>query len=263
MPVHLLGNPCDMERIVQIAKRRRVPIIEDACEAHGAEYQGKKVGSFGLLSTFSFFFSHHISTIEGGMVVTSNSTWADQTRSQRAHGWIREIPTKHYTDAEYPNIDPRFLFLHPGSNFRPTEIAGAFGIHQLPRLEGLVEIRREAAKYITDNLAQYQDWIQLPFEAPGTRHSYFAYPILVKEAAPFTKKALQAFLESKGVETRQIEAGNMALQPAMTHIKYGAGDLSNAQYIHDNGFFFGVHQGVSWVERRAIVDYFTEFMERY
>ena len=259
MPVHLLGNPCNMTAIMDIAHTHRLFVIEDACEAHGAEYGGRKVGSFGDLSTFSFFFSHHISTIEGGMVVTSNSIWADQARSQRAHGWIREIPTKHYTEAEYPNIDPRFLFLHAGYNFRPTEIAGAFGIHQLPRLEELVETRREAAKYITNNLARYQDWIQLPSESPGTRHSYFAYPVLVKEAAPFTKKALQSFLEGKGLETRQIEAGNIALQPAMKRINYRVGDLTNAQYIHENGFFFGLHSGIGQVEREAIVDYFHQF----
>ena len=263
MPVHLLGNPCRMDAIMLTAIQYGLKVIEDCCEAHGAEFFNKKVGSWGDLATYSFFFSHHISTVEGGIVLTAYKEWNDKLRSLRAHGWVREMSSRDAIASENPDIDPRFLFATVGYNFRPTEIAGAFGIHQLPRLEGLVEIRREAAKYITDNLAQYQDWIQLPFEAPGTRHSYFAYPILVKEAAPFTKKALQAFLESKGVETRQIEAGNMALQPAMTHIKYGAGDLSNAQYIHDNGFFFGVHQGVSWVERRAIVDYFTEFMERY
>ena len=265
MLVHLLGNPCDMARITNIAHDHKLYLIEDCCEAHGAEYHGRQVGINGQFATFSFFFSHHISTIEGGMVLVSNGRVPggqaiDILRSLRAHGWVREMSNREAIAAENPNIDPRFLFATVGYNFRPTEIAGAFGIHQLPRLEGLVEIRREAAKYITDSLACYQDWIQLPYEAPGTRHSYFAYPVLVKEAAPFTKKALQAFLESKGVETRQIESGNMALQPAMKRIKYIAGDLSNAQYIHDNGFFFGLHQGVGQVEREAIVDYFKEFL---
>ena len=100
----------------------------------------------------------------------------------------------------------------------------------------------------------------MPYEVPGTRHSYFAYPILVKEAAPFTKKALQAFLESKGVETRQVEAGNIALQPAMKHINYRAGDLTNATYVHHNGFFFGLHQGITPDVQEAIVGYFKEFL---
>lgn len=261
MPVHLLGNPCDMEAIADIQMRHHLVVFEDSCEAHGAEYHGKKTGSFGNISTFSFFFSHHITTIEGGIVLTSWSDSADALRIQRAHGWIREASNRDAIAQANPNIDPRFLFALPGYNLRPTEIAGAFGIHQLPRLEGLVEYRRSLASYLTDALAPYQDWLQLPSEAPNTRHSYFAYPVTVKAGAPFTKAQLTRFLESKGLETRAIEAGNMAVQPAMRHINFRAEDLSNAQYIHEQGFFFGLHTGIGQAEREAIVSYFVEFME--
>ncbi|MDP2726798.1 MAG: DegT/DnrJ/EryC1/StrS family aminotransferase, partial [Dehalococcoidia bacterium] len=185
MPVHLLGNPCDMDAIWRLADRYSLYVIEDACEAHGAEYDGRKVGSFGHLSTFSFFFSHHISTIEGGMVLTNEGDWADRLRSMRAHGWIREMSNKEAIAQANPNVDPRFLFATVGYNMRPTEIGGAFGIHQVPRLEGLVEHRRSLAAYFNDALAEYQDWLMLPKEAPNTRHSYFAYALTVKEGAPF------------------------------------------------------------------------------
>lgn len=261
MPVHLLGNPCDVDAIRTIANPRHLYLIEDACEAHGAEYHGAKVGSFGDLSTFSFFFSHHISTIEGGMVLTKNSIFADSCRARRAHGWIREVSDRHQIAKANLDIDPRFLFTIPGYNFRPTEIQGAFGLHQLPRLEGLVEHRRALAHYFNEALAPYNHWLQLPTEAPNTRHSYFAYAITVKEAAPFSKAQLVSFLEERGLETRPIESGNMALQPAMKHINYRvAGTLKNAQYIHDNGFFFGLHQGIGQAEREAIVSYFKDFM---
>ena len=262
MPVHLLGNPCDMDAIMDIARLHNLYVVEDSCEAHGAEYHGRKVGSFGDLSTFSFFFSHHISTIEGGMVLTSNPAWADELRSRRAHGWIREMSTWDQVAAANPQVDPRFLFAYPGYNFRPTEIAGAFGIHQLPRLDGLVEHRRSLAAYFNDALAPYRDWLHLPVSKADARHSYFAYPITVKEGAPFTKRELAAFLEGKGLETRPIESGNMALQPAMKRINYRvSGDLRNAQYIHDNGFFFGTHQGIGEAEREAIVSYFHDFFD--
>lgn len=260
MPVHLLGNPMDID---SLDSRFDLKIIEDACEAHGATLDGWKVGSFGDLGTFSFFFSHHISTVEGGMVVTNNSLWAEQCRSMRAFGWAREMRDYPQMGQQHPGIDPRFLFLHAGYNFRPTEIQGAFGIHQLPRLEGFVEHRRTVAAYWNRELADYGDYIQLQEERPGTRHVWFAYPVMVKPGAPFTRKELQDFLEAKGVETRPIEAGNMAIQPAMKHVKHRiAGPLTNAQYIHDHAFFFGNHHGIGSEEREAVVAYFREFFEK-
>ena len=263
MPVHLLGNPCDMDSIMALAHRYRLSVIEDSCEAHGAEYRGQKVGSFGNIGTFSFFFSHHISTIEGGMVLANSDVWSDRWRSMRAHGWIRDMSTRDEIAAANPNIDPRFMFAYPGYNFRPTEIQGAFGIHQLPRLDELVGMRRQQARYFTYALSKYADFLQLPVEAPNTKHSYFAYPVTVREGAPFTKKELVTFLEGKGLETRPIEGSNMAIQPAMKYLKFRAEDLTNTEYIHDNSFFFGLHQGLGLEQQQAIVSYFDEFMEKY
>ena len=264
MPVHLLGNPCEMGPLLQIASNHGLLVIEDACEAHGAEWRDYKVGSLSDVATFSFFFSHHISTIEGGMVVGALTELADICRSIRSHGWIRDMSTRERTTREYPNIDPRFLFLHAGYNFRPTEIQGAFGIHQLPRLEGFIQHRRENAAYWGRELAEFGAYIQLQEERAGTRHAWFAYPILVRHNAPFTRNDLQDFLEAKGVETRPIEAGNMAVQPAMKHINHRVvGSLTNAQYIHDHAFFFGNHAGIGLIEREAIVNYFYEFFKSF
>ena len=264
MPVHLLGNPCDMDAIMGIAHKYDLAVIEDCCEAHGAEWNGRKVGSFGDLATYSFFFSHHISTIEGGMVLTNNDAEADRVRSMRAHGWIREMAMKGAIAEANPHVDPRFLFATAGYNFRPTEVAGAFGMHQLPRLEGLIRIRRENAAFFNSALAPYQDWLELPTEAPGTRHTWFAYPVQVREGAPFTSRVLGDYLESRGLETRPIEAGNIAIQPAMKGVRHRVdGKLTNAQYIHDNAFFFGNHQGVGPEQRDAIKTYFNEFMRGF
>ena len=265
MPVHLLGNPCDMGVIMAIAKRHGLWVIEDACEAHGAEWHGKRVGTFGDMATFSFFFSHHISTIEGGMVLTQRPIYADRIRSLRAFGWVRDMSAeiRDVAAEANPEIDPRFLFTLPGYNFRPTEMQGAFGIHQVPRLEGYIAIRRDNMAYWNHELARYQDWLTLPTEAPNTRHVSFAYAVTVREGAPFTAKALMAFLESRGVECRPVEAGNMAEQPAMAHIKHRVGPIPNARYIHRNGFFWGNHHGIGAVEREAVAGYVHEFMGRF
>ena len=196
------------------------------------------------------------------MVVTNNEWCAEQCRSLRAFGWAREMNDYPNMAQKHHGIDPRFLFLHAGYNFRPTEIQGAFGIHQLPRLEGFVAHRRENATYWGRELGQFRDYLQLQEERSGTRHVWFAYPIMVKPGAPFTRNDLVKFLESRGLETRPIEAGNIAVQPAMQQIKHRvSGSLTNAQYIHDHAFFFGNHQGIGPEQREAIVGYFKEFFD--
>ncbi len=263
MPVHLLGNPCEMDAIMEIARQYKLYVIEDACEAHGAEWNGRKIGSFGDLATYSFFFSHHITGIEGGIVCTSNNHFAELCRSLRAFGWIRESADRESIAAEHPDIDPRFLFTHVGFNFRPTEMQGAFLIHQLPKLEGFIAHRRWLANYWNQTLQEYSDFLILPYERPGTRHVRFAYSFLIRGDAPFTKRAFQQYLESRGIETRQIEAGNMALQPAMQHIQHRiSGPLTNAEYIHNNGFMIGCHSGIGQAEREAVAEYCQEFFDR-
>lgn len=261
VPVHLLGNPCNIDKIMEIAREHNLYVIEDACEAHGAEFKGRKVGSFGDLATFSFFFSHHISTIEGGMVLTNNEELAELTRALRVFGWIRELKDKDKITSEYENIDPRYLFVNIGYNFRPTEMQGAFGIHQLGKLEKFIEIRRRNAEFWTENLKEFKDYLLLHSEMEGTRHVWFGYPMTIRPDAPFTRKELVAFLEGKGVETRPIMVGNIDEQPVMrlfNHRKLG--DLPNSRLIMRNSFFFGNHHGVGEEERKAIVTYMREFM---
>ena len=264
MLVHLLGRPCDMGGLQKIAKENNLLLIEDTCEAHGAEISGKKVGSFGDISTFSFYYSHHITTIEGGMVLTDDDELAETVRSMRVFGWIRELKDKEKISKKYPNLDPRFLFLNTGYCFRPTELQGAFGVCQLKKLDKFIEIRRENAKYWYENLKKYRNWIYLYSEDQDTKHVWFGYPILIQRQAPFTRDQLVNFLESKGVETRPIMSGNMAEQPAMKTIDHKTpGPLFNSNYVSNNAFFFGNHQGIGEVQRCAIVDYFDEFMSRY
>ncbi|MFC1983975.1 aminotransferase class I/II-fold pyridoxal phosphate-dependent enzyme [Chloroflexota bacterium] len=261
MLVHLLGNPCDMDKIMEIAKKHNLYVIEDSCEAHGAEFRGQKVGRFGDLSTFSFFFSHHITTIEGGMVLTNNEELAELAKSLRVFGGIRDLKDKDKIAREHKDIDSRYLFLNIGYNFRPTEIQGAFGIHQTRKLNKFVEVRRRNADFWFENLKEYESYLLLHSEREGTKHAWFAYPITVKPNAPFTRKEMADFLEEKGVETRPIMTGNIDEQPAMRFFNYRkVGDLPNSRLIMRNSFLFGNHPGIGEEERKAIVEYIREFI---
>ena len=264
MPVHLLGNPCDMRALGDLARRHRLHVIEDTCEAHGARFEGRPVGTFGVMGTFSFYFSHHISTIEGGVVVTNDDLVADLSRMLRAHGWTRDVRKK--PDVPNPGIDERFLFVNLGYNFRATEVQGAFGIHQVPKLEGFIRQRRENVEDLNAALRKYSEWLM---ECPGrdggvSRSVWFGYPITVRPGAPFSRDDLTRFFESRGIETRPIMAGNFQEQPAIKLFEHRiAGPLPNSALIMRQSFFIGNHHALGESERRYVKECVDEFMSRW
>lgn len=232
LAVHLLGQPSQVQSPL---------LLEDACGAHGATVQGRRVGSLGHAGCFSFFFSHHMTTIEGGMVVTDDAALADRLRSVRAHGWIRERTDRAALAAQHPDTDPRFLFVSAGYNLRPTEISGAFGMHQMRRIDDIVAGRT----------ANHEDWcaaiadLRLPVRAfpaaPGTTHVGFGFPLLLSEDAPLSRPDLCAFLEARGIATRAISGSNLARQPALQHLPRVRieGPLPVADAVHERGLFVG------------------------
>ena len=255
MPVHLLGCPCHVDELVKLASDCNLYLLEDSCESTGAEYKGRKVGTFGDMGTFSFFMSHHISTIEGGMIVTDDDEFYEYLKAMRAFGWIRDMKEGPTHASENIGIDPRFLFITYGYNFRPTELQGGFGIHQIGKLDGFIKIRRDNAEYWNRRLAGFKDVLMTPTEPSGTKHVYFGYPLTVRPEAPFKREFLVAGLENAGIETRPIMAGNMAEQPVMKQLPYRViGDLPNSRMIMRNSFFFGNHQGIQNEEREYIAD---------
>ncbi|MBI4894355.1 MAG: DegT/DnrJ/EryC1/StrS family aminotransferase [Candidatus Aenigmarchaeota archaeon] len=261
MPVHLLGDPADMKRIMEIAEERDLYVIEDSCEAHGAMIGDKKIGTFGDVGTFSFYLSHHINTIEGGMVVTDNEDIHEMSRSMRVFGWIRDLKNRSEISQKYSDIDERFLFLNNGFNFRPTELQAAFGLQQIKKLDDFIDIRRETADYWNRELGAYSDYLMLKKERPGTRNVWFSYPITVAPDAPFTKNELVGFLEKNNVETRPLMTGDVTIQPVMKNIRYRkSGDLKNTKFIHNNSFLIGCHQGISRDQREYVVDVISKFI---
>ena len=241
-PVHVLGNTVPMDEVMGFAEENGLWVVEDTCEALGARYHEKLAGTFGDLATFSFFFSHHITTIEGGMVVTRDAKLAELLRCMRAHGWTRDLKNRHETEALHQEIDPDFLFVNMGFNLRPTEINAAIGLIQLQRLNAFNQRRNEIASTWSK---RFQPLIEhgafYPMEPTGgARPAAFGYPVICRE--PQIRKALKHHLTEHGIETRPIICGNMARQPAFAHVSHRvSGDLSGADTIMDCGLLWALH----------------------
>ena len=263
LPVHLLGNVCDMSVIKDVASKKDLIVMEDCCEAHGAEFKGKKVGTIGDIGTFSFFLSHHITTIEGGMIVTNNESLHELSKALRAFGWIRDLKRKEQFMKKHPKIDPRYMFVNMGYNMRPTEIQGSFGIHQIKKLENFIKIRRENARYWSKRFSQYEDYFILTKEDPRTKSVYFCYPLTIRKEAPFSRESLLNYLQKKKIDTRPIMSGNFVEQPTIEfipHLKHGK--LENSKLAMRNSFFFGNHHKIGVDEREFVVDSISQFIER-
>ena len=204
----------------------------------------------------------HNSTVEGGMLLTNNEEMMEIARPLRAHGWIREMNSREQIIQQYPDMDSRFLFYNIGFNLRPTDIQGAFGIQQMKKLDSFIEKRRENFRFWNKELARFADHLILHEELPGTRNTSFAYPIVVRESAPFTKQEMVDFLESRKIETRPIEGANVTRHPSMKHFPYRqSGPLNNANTIMDRGFFFGNHHKIGKDEREYVVSCIEEFIK--
>jgi CDP-6-deoxy-D-xylo-4-hexulose-3-dehydrase len=252
-----------MKKIKKIVKKHDLWLIEDACEAHGAKYYKKHVGSFGDLSTFSFFASHHITTMEGGMVLTGNKTLYELGKSLRAFGWVRDLRSRKTLEKKYQKIDSRFLFVNMGYNFRPTELQGAFGIHQIKKLENLVKIRIKNATFWNKKLSPYEEFLILPKFKKHYRKSFLFYPLTVIKNNYFSKQELVNHLEKVGIETRPVMAGNILEQPVSKIIKFRKNSkLKNAQYITRHSFLIGNHHRIKEPEREFMANTIIDFINK-
>jgi CDP-6-deoxy-D-xylo-4-hexulose-3-dehydrase len=245
--VHLLGNPVAMKQVMEFARERDLWVVEDTCESLGSTIEGEHAGSVGHIGTFSFYFSHHITTVEGGMLVTDDDRLASLARSMRSHGWTRDMAERPELEAANPWIDPRFLFVHLGYNIRPMEVQAAFGLVQLRRLDEFNEQRRHNARALLEALRDLGDELEFVAEQEGGRSTWFGFTVMTKDAA--TRKALSDHLEARGIETRPIVAGNLAIQPAFRDSPHRTvGSLANATGVGQRGLFIGNHPNLD--ERR-------------
>lgn len=261
--VHLMGNPCDMDRIGALAKKHKLHIIEDCCEAMGATWGDTKVGNFGVGAAYSFFFSHHITCMEGGMVVINNLDHAEQLRLLRAHGWIRNVDPARFDMSGHPEIDPRYAFVNWGLNVRPTEAQAGFGLRQLEKADAFGERRASMSKRFNDYIAK-TEWLRTPVVSPKATPSWLALPLMVDAKAPFKRAELTAYLEGCGVETRPVVTGNVARHPvAKLFPEFRERQFPGADQIHDRGFYIGLSPLQTDANVDRLIETFDTFLKRY
>jgi CDP-6-deoxy-D-xylo-4-hexulose-3-dehydrase len=241
MVVNLLGNPNDFDAITRIIDGRDIVVIEDNCESLGATFNGKQAGTFGVMGTYSTFFSHHISTMEGGMVVTDDEELYQIMLVVRAHGWTRNLPRFNHVTGEKSDdpFEESFRFVLPGYNLRPLEMSGALGIEQLAKVPALIEGRRANGALARERLSDHPKFmIQKEIGAS----SWFGFSLVIRPNVELTRSELVRSLTSYGFECRPIVAGNFAKNQVMEYFDYEIfGTLDNAEYIDSKGIFVGNH----------------------
>jgi CDP-6-deoxy-D-xylo-4-hexulose-3-dehydrase len=254
--IHALGRAIDLRAYAEFCKAHGLELIEDCCESLGAHSSGAHVGTVGLAASFSFYFSHHISTVEGGMIITNDQQLADDFRGLRAHGWIRDRSDKESWTVAHPQFDPRFLFATVGYNVRPTEIQGSIGRIQLQRLDQMLFAREALARAVHGWLEASAPWLDLigvetldqmtPVERRARVHSWMTLPLRLRAGAPADRNSVVRYLEESGVETRPIIAGNLARHPAIAQVLHrSAVSMDTCDALLRDTFMIGCHPVLS------------------
>jgi len=267
---HTLGNVFDLEKVTAFARRHNLWLMEDTCDAFGSEYLGKKAGTFGDLATLSFYPAHHITTGEGGAVVTNSPLLRSLVESFR--DWGRDCwcePGKDNTCGkryewdlgDLPHgYDHKYTYSHIGYNLKMTDMQAAIGLSQLQRLPEFIAARRKNFEYLYKHLEEMQDVLILPQASPGAEPSWFGFPIAVRDDAPFTRDELIKELDRKKIGTRLLFGGNLIRQPAYRNVKYRTvSDLRNADFVMRNVFWLGVFPGLS----EPMLDFVCETIIRF
>lgn len=243
LAVNLLGNPNEFDEIRSLIGDRNITLLEDNCESLGAIYKEKKAGTYGLMGTFSSFFSHHISTMEGGCVITDDQELYHILLTIRAHGWTRNLPKENFVSG-IKSDDPfeeSFKFVLPGYNVRPLEMSGAIGIEQLKKLPKFIEMRIANAKHFVKLFVDHP-YIEVQKEIEVS--SWFGFSLVLKESSPITRRELVDSLMANSIECRPVVTGNfLKNSEVLEYFDYEiSGTLENSEYIDANGLFVGNQQ---------------------
>jgi len=253
---NILGNPADLIELQAFCKKHNLYLIEDNCESMGATLEGKYTGTFGIMGTVSTFFSHHMSTMEGGVIVTDDEELYHLMLSLRSHGWTRHLPEnnllcKKSSDQFYEH----FRFILPGYNIRPIEMSGAIGIEQLKKLDGFVNERRENASYFQEKFASDDRFI---LQQAHGESSWFGFSLLLSEHSGIERAKLLKKLVTMGIEIRPVVSGNFLENVVIKHLNHRVvGEHKNSDYVHHYGFFVGNHQ----FDIKDKIDYFYDCVQ--
>ncbi|MCS7045541.1 MAG: DegT/DnrJ/EryC1/StrS aminotransferase family protein, partial [Gemmataceae bacterium] len=262
---HVLGYNAVTQRLLDELERRGIPLIEDVCEAHGATFQGRRLGSLGLASNFSFYYAHHLSTIEGGMVCTNDVDFYETVRLLRSHGLVRELHSqsrqREYRD-EYPDLNPEFIFALPAYNVRSTEINAVIGLSQLPRLEETIARRNENLQLFLECLDPAH--FQTDFALDGC--SNYAFTLILRRADDELMRRVTALLRQRGVEYRRGTSGggNQARQPYLRRL-LGADlwrQFPRADHVHFYGLYLGNYPTLERAKIRRLCEELNDLPRR-
>jgi CDP-6-deoxy-D-xylo-4-hexulose-3-dehydrase len=270
MMAHTLGNPFDLDAVAEIARRYDLFLIEDNCDALGATYRGRKTGSFGLLATQSFYPPHHITMGEGGAILTDSGRLKRIVESLRDWGRDCWCASGHdntcgkrfgWQLGQLPNgYDHKYIYSHLGYNLKPTDIQAAIGRQQLKKIERFSDARRKNHARLARALSAYEEYLILPQATPQSEPSWFGFLITVRDASPFTRRDLVAYLEARQIQTRQLFGGNLLRQPAFQNVPCRVvGDLRNTDKIMSDAFFIGVYPGLTDEMLAYVEETFAEF----
>lgn len=241
MCVNLLGNPNDFDAIKNMIKDKDIILIEDNCESMGAEYKGKQTGTFGIMGTFSTFYSHHMATMEGGLVVTDDEELYHILLCLRAHGWTRNLPKDNLVTPKSDDwFSEAFRFVLPGYNVRPVEMSGAIGIEQLKKLPDFLKHRKENAKLFCEYFKDHKDFI---IQKEIGTSTWFGFSLIIRPESKLKRSDILKKLKENKIEYRPINAGDFTQNEVIKYFDYEIHkELKNANYLQENGFFVGNHQ---------------------
>lgn len=257
--VNLLGNPNDFKKLKQVCDSKNLLLMEDNCESLGATFDGKQAGTFGLMGSYSTYFSHHMSTMEGGLVCTDDEELYHIMLSLRSHGWTRHLPKENHVSGVKSDdpFEESFKFCLPGYNLRPLELEGALGRTQLGKLKDFVAIRRRNAEQFCELAGNHRE---LAIQKEVGRSSWFGFSLIVKKESERTRKELVQLLTESGVEVRPIVAGNFLKNPVMKWLEYHeAGPMDNANWVDTNGLFVGNQERDLSEEIKYLADVLQRF----
>lgn len=254
--VNLLGNANEYDELLELCRERDITLIEDNCESLGASYKGKVLGTIGLLGTYSTFYSHHMCTMEGGVVVTDDQELYEYMLSIRAHGWTRNLPEGASIYQKNENaFYESFNFIVPGYNLRPLDMEGAIGLRQLKKIDGMIQRRRQNAAYFQEQMAAFPE---LRLQKEVGESSWFGFSMVLTGSLKGKRDALVQELRKNEIECRPIVAGNFTRNPVIRYMEYRIpAPLTNADEIHDHGFFIGNHSQLNAPQ----VDWFVKVLK--
>ena len=257
MVVNLLGNPNDFDKINSIIKGKDIFLIEDNCESMGATFNNKQAGTFGVMGTFSTFFSHHMATMEGGFITTDDEELYHILLSIRAHGWTRNLPKENKVSNKSDDwFTESFRFVLPGYNVRPLEMSGAIGVEQLKKLPTFIENRRKNAKLFIELFENHPDFM---IQKEISKSSWFGFSLIIKPTSKLKRKDVINLLVNANIECRPIVTGDFTQNEVMKYFDYEIhNDLVNARYLHENGFFVGNQQVIIEEEIKYLFETFSK-----